>query len=233
VNLLFVAANPMEFNGILDLMRPRRVLLDLKWSRRGVIAGNDVLLTANGAGGTHAAAAVDTACRDFPADAVINTGFCGACDPRLRVGDAIVATEVRCDRPPGSFAVAKPERFAGLSQRGAIASVDHVVHSASEKAELARRGAIAVEMEAAGVAAAAERHNLPFYCIRAVTDPAGEDMANDFNSALRADGQFDTMRIFSHALRHPVTRLPELFRLRQNCLRAARTLGEFFADCRF
>ena len=57
-------------------------------------------------------------------------------------------------------------------------------------------GGIAVEMEAAGVAARAEELGFDFYCVRVVTDLAGEDMANDFNMALREDGHFATMRYF-------------------------------------
>jgi len=83
------------------------------------------------------------------------------------------------------------------------------------------------------VAARAEARGLPFYCVRAVTDLAGEDMANDFNMALRPDGHFDTMLILRGTLRHPLVRLPELLRLRNRCARAACVLGEFIADCRF
>jgi hypothetical protein len=58
-------------------------------------------------------------------------------------------------------------------------------------------------------------------------------MANDFNAALRADGHFDTMGILRETLRRPLARLPELCRLRQRSIRAARVVGDFFADCRF
>src|SRR5262249_29763018 len=114
-----------------------------------------------------------------------------------------------------------------------ICSVDHVVRTAEEKAQLRSTGAAAVEMEAAGIASRAHFHNLPFYCVRSVTDLAGETLANDFNAALRADGHFDTMNILGKAFRHPGVRLPELLRLRARCTRAARSLGDFFADCRF
>ena len=69
--------------------------------------------------------------------------------------------------------------------------------------------------------------------VRVVTDLAGETMANDFNAALRSDGHFDTMVILRRALRNPWARLPELFRLRSRCRRAADSLGDFIADCRF
>jgi hypothetical protein len=58
-------------------------------------------------------------------------------------------------------------------------------------------------------------------------------MANDFNAALRSDGHFDTIRILASSLRRPWVRLPELFRLRVRCARAARSLGDFIAGCRF
>jgi adenosylhomocysteine nucleosidase len=111
--------------------------------------------------------------------------------------------------------------------------VDHVVGSAAEKKKLGGQGAMVVEMESAGVASRAEALGLPLFCARAVTDLASENMANDFNAALREDGQFATMRIFRHALTRPTVRFPELLRLRRNCIRAANTLGEFFADCEF
>jgi hypothetical protein len=88
-------------------------------------------------------------------------------------------------------------------------------------------------MEAAGVAQRAHTLGLPFFCIKAVTDLACETMANDFNAVLRSDGRFDTIKILASSLRHPSVRLPELFRLRKRSIQAARSLGDFFADCRF
>ena len=88
-------------------------------------------------------------------------------------------------------------------------------------------------MEAGGVAARALELELPFYCVRAVTDLADESLVNDFNRALRPDGHFDTMSILLGALRNPAICLPELLRLRTRSIQAARALGDFFADCRF
>jgi len=114
-----------------------------------------------------------------------------------------------------------------------VGSVDHVAQTAEEKRLLRAGGAMVVEMEAAGVAARAQARGLPFYCVRVVSDLAGETMANDFNAALRADGHFDTMVVLRGALRRPLARVPELCRLRQRSVRAARVLGVFFANCRY
>ena len=231
MRLLFVASDAMEFRGMLTFTQNRQeTSARVDWARSGGMNGHAVLLAANGAGWRRAAAAVDAGCETFRPDAVVSTGFCGALDPQLGIADALVAN---CITARGRRFSALPVRGGTASRVGVVCTIDHVARTAEEKRILRAQGASAVEMEAAGVASRAEALGLPFYCVRAVTDLAGEDMANDFNKALRPDGHFGTMRIFSHALRHPVARVPELIRLRHHCERAARTLGEFFADCRF
>jgi adenosylhomocysteine nucleosidase len=231
MKLLVVASDRMEFGGILKRARdiqPAEAGID--WARQALLAGNEVLLAANGVGRSRAAAAVDAALSHFQADAVVSTGFCGALSPTLGIGDIVSAT----------CTAFREERYGALqaaSERphrsGALVCSGRVVQSAEEKRRLAETGALAVEMEAAGVAARAAARALPFYCIRAVTDLAGENMANDFNRALRPDGHFDTIVILRGSLRHPWLCLPELVRLRRRCKQAAESLGDFFADCRF
>jgi nucleoside phosphorylase len=231
MRLLFVASDPMEYTGILARSSdPRPARLAVEWARSARLGRHDVLLVANGAGPVRAGAAVETARCFFQPDAVMSTGFCGALGAELGIADVVVGTSVSGDAgcyPLRAAASGAPHRT------GTICSIGHVAQTAAEKARLHASGAIAVEMEAGGVAAAAEAFELPVYCVRAVTDLAGEDMANDFNKALRPDGHFDTIRILRSALRHPWVRVPELMRLRQRCVRAARVLGDFIADCRF
>jgi nucleoside phosphorylase len=220
----------MEFTGILrhtTAVRAERVAVD--WARSGRLDGNEVLLVANGAGPRRAAAAVDAALENFSADAIVSTGFCGALDEKLQVAEVVCATAIvaQASRP------VHVARGSWPAQAAPLYSTDHVVGTAEEKRQLRSTGACAVEMEAAGVASRAEAHNVPVYCVRSVTDLAGETLANDFNAALRADGHFDTMNILGQVLRRPGPRLPELLRLRSRCARAARVLGDFFADCRF
>jgi adenosylhomocysteine nucleosidase len=234
MKILFVASDRMEFTGILrHTAGARPAAAAVNWARSGSLNENEVFLVANGVGCRRAAVAVDAALERFAADAVVTTGFCGALDENLDIADLVFGTEIlpgsnRCSSPRPGAALPKP-RFT----EGPICSVDHVVGSAEEKSQLRSTGACAVEMEAAGVASRAESHGLPFYCVRVVTDLAGESLANDFNAALRSDGHFDTMNILGQVFRRPGARLPELLRLRSRCTRAARVLGDFFADCRF
>jgi adenosylhomocysteine nucleosidase len=253
MKLLFIASDPMEFRGMLaHATAVREAEIAARWSRSATLGANEVLLVANGAGPARAAAATDAGMKVFDAAAIVSTGFCGALAAELEIADLVSATSVETtdrsyatrmwDRPAGPSVqggapprgesgrpVPDPHHHAPRHFSGPIRSIPYVARTAEEKRNLAVTGAIAVEMEAAGIAARAQSHGLPLYCIRAVTDLAGETLANDFNKALRLDGQFDTILILKGTLLHPIARLPELFRLRKRCVRAAHVLGDFFA----
>jgi nucleoside phosphorylase len=191
--------------------------------------GQAVWLVANGAGAARAAKAVEAAQAAGRLDWICSMGFCGALEQDMRIGDIFVAERVHSRA--GEFAAAKPAA-ARPHHTGILASIDRVAQTAEEKAQLRARGASAVEMEAAGVAAKAVEFGLPFYCVRSITDLAEESFLTDFNAVLRPDGRFDTMRIIADSCRRPRS-LPELLRLGRRCHTAAHTLGEFLADCRF
>jgi len=228
MRILMVAADPMEFRGVHPAAA--RPVPGTRWSRGATLSGNEVLMVANGVGAHRAALAVDAALEVFRAEAVVSTGYCGALLPELQVGDVVAGTEVAAGdrRFP-----ALPVQSARAHRRGVVVSIDHVARTADEKSRLRAAGGTAVEMEAGAVAERAAAHKLPFYCVKAVTDLAGEDLANDFNSALREDGHFATIKILRGTLHEPLVRVPELLRLRSRCARAAHLLGEFIDDCRF
>jgi adenosylhomocysteine nucleosidase len=161
--------------------------------------------------------------------AICNIGFCGALDETLGIGDVVVATEIRDGSRTWSASL--PDTPDGPT--GAVASIDHVAQTAAEKSNLRATGASIVEMEAAGVARASEDLDLPFYCIRAVSDLATEDFANDFNAALGPDGRFSVARLVTGALSSPKKNFGELFRLQKRTAIAAKKLGDFLAATAF
>jgi len=229
--VLLVAAEPREFDGLAAHCSGMRTLdWPVYWAREAECAGRQFWMVANGAGPVHAARAVDAACTNSQPDAIVSAGFCGALDPALTIGDVFVATAI--ESAGERFDACRPQTEAPHAT-GVVASIDHVAGTAAEKQALRASGASAVEMEAAGVARRAAANHVPLYCVRSVTDLARQDFTLDFNRALRSDGHFDTISILKSALRKPRTALPELFRLRQNCQVATRTLGEFIAGCRF
>jgi nucleoside phosphorylase len=107
------------------------------------------------------------------------------------------------------------------------------VTAAEKKALREKTGAIAAEMEAGAVKKIAGDWQVPFYCVRAVSDTAHEDMPLDFNLYRDSAGRFSLPRIALAAVSRPFTRIPALQRLEANCNVASESLGAFFADCRF
>jgi len=227
--LLFVAADPREFIGFVSHWEEvHAAYLPVNWARAGRWKGREVMAIANGAGCERAFAAVLVAQRP---SAVCNIGFCGALDESLRIGDVFVAREVR--NGSHRYETLVPGFVRANAAPGIVVSIDHVAQTAAEKSNLRATGASIVEMEAAGAARAAEDLGLPFYCIRAVSDLAGEDFANDFNAALGPDGKFSVLSLVRGALASPRKRFGELLRLQRRTAVASKKLGDFLADCTF
>ncbi len=230
--ILLVAAEPREFDGLLRFCTGvRKVKWAVDWGRSGECEGRQFWMVANGAGAARAGRAVEVACPECHPEAIVSMGFCGALDPALKIGDVLVATGVGGGPADSRLRAQLPAlQFA---HTGVVASIDHVAQTATEKASLWASGASVVEMEAAGVAERTAAHGIPFFCVKSVTDLAGQSFVTDFNKALLSSGHFGTIRILASALRNPGKAFPELFRLRNSCRMATRTLGEFIAGCRF
>lgn len=224
----FIAAEPREFAGFLrHLGGVSPASVAVHWARRGTWKQREVLLIANGAGVAQSAAAARVS--DPPA-AIINIGFCGALDKDLKIGDVIVADKVLFSTQMfGCQPVITSESF----RQGAICTSTRIAATATEKEQLRRSGAIAVEMEAGGIAMYAQEKGIPFFCVRVVSDLAGESFSNDFNAALGPDGRYRIGRLMGSALLQPHRRLPELIRLKKRCDVAAERLGEFLDSCSF
>ncbi|MDP9171820.1 MAG: hypothetical protein M3N54_14485 [Acidobacteriota bacterium] len=225
--LLFVAADPREcipWVGHWDESHP--LALPVHWARGGKWNGRPVLAIANGAGARRAAAAVASV--PTPS-AICSIGFCGALDQSFVIGDIFTATEVR----NGSRSFPASDPHGPEAKTGVLVSNELIVQTAAEKKKLRENGCATVEMEAAAVARASEELSVPFYCIRAVSDLANEDFANDFNASLMPDGRFSVSRLILRAFGSPVKRFGELIRLSRRTSMASKNLGDFLAACSF
>lgn len=188
------------------------------------------MFVANGVGRCAAASGARIVLSRSPIEAVISTGFAGALDPALRVGEILLATTLLCgDR---SFGGSLPLECPPHLRRGSLLTVDEVVQSARRKRQLAKLGAHAVDMEAASVAAVAAEHELPFYCVRSISDHAERDLPLDLNRALRPDGTFSLRSVLLQAVPR-VDRWFELLDFWRGARLAARSLAKNLAQCQF
>lgn len=226
--LLIIAAASHEFAGFSGLTRHRSS--DVRWLASVAIGGSEAILVANGVGRSAAASGARRLLAGRRFEAVISTGFAGALDPSLEVGEVLVADRVQHGRR--MYRAKVPSSCPPGVRRGAVLTVDKVVGSARAKQELARRGALAVDMEAAAVAELAAEHGLAFYCVRSISDPATADLPVDFNRALRRDGTFSPWNVARQAGCHAGI-WGRLLRLTRDARKAAESLARCLSSCEF
>lgn len=216
---LVIAAERRELDGIVKragegkkLNWPADFAREVEWK------GDCWRLIANGPGTGLVEKALNNR---MDVSGIVSTGFCGALDPSLRVGDIAIDSGATL-----------PRKYRAAARVVKILSTDRVAATSGEKLALREKtGAGAVEMEAAAVARKAAAWGVPFYSIRAVSDTAAEDMPLDFNRYRDGEGRFSRSRITLAALARPFTAIPALLRLNRHCHMAAESLGDFFADC--
>lgn len=238
--ILYVASEAVELEPMAKLLTGlRKLKWPLAYAYEGVWEGRRLLLAANGAGPKLAMRAVEIAIRAITSaelsssalEAVVSTGFCGALDPALPERQIVVAKEVldwmNKERYDCVEVTGGAEAISGL-----VVSQDRIAADREEKRSLRKDASgLAVEMEAAGVAARVKRAGLPFCCIKVVLDRAEESFAIDWNRMRDREGRIARGKIMVHALRRP-NLLPELFRLKRRSEEAARVLGEFLVSSR-
>jgi adenosylhomocysteine nucleosidase len=230
--LAFVAAEAREFSG---LLRHAERVVKLNWpvdfARKIWLNGRAAVLVANGPGPKLAGEAVEIAKGRAELTGLVSTGFCGALDTALNLSEIFIPTALLDSVVDVKVGQALPP--AKPYQTGPLLSTNHVAVTASEKSELHKTtGARAIEMEAAGVEAKAQQYNLPFYCIRVITDTAAESLPLDFNQMRDGNGRFSRSKIIWSALRRPAV-FPKLLNFDNRCKNAAQALGDFIADTRF
>jgi adenosylhomocysteine nucleosidase len=232
--ILFIAADRREAEPwIARWENTRAPGLPVHWARAGKWRGRPMIAIANGVGGERAIAAVQAArsiSEGFTAVWSIGTG--GALDPELQIAEVVAATAVTDGTLiwPATDATGPS---GPAVRRGMVYSSRHIARTAEEKTNLHKSGAIIVEMESAGVAAMAQDLGAPFYCVRVVSDLAGETFFTDFEDFLTVEGRFSAPRLALHAMRNPVKGLGELLRLQKRTSLAAEKLAEFLASCQF
>jgi adenosylhomocysteine nucleosidase len=242
---LLVAAERREFDGIRKRLGKtiEKRGLGARFVCEGIRNEDRWVMIANGPGRELVGAALsDDVMREAQREgvsAMISTGYCGALDPKLRVGDIVVSDDTQLVTFERACARGNVDRVCA---RGLVITRDRVAVTAAEKRLLREQtGAMAVDMESSAVKDRAEALGIPYGCIRVVSDTAEEDMPLDFNRYRAADGRFSRGRIALAAMARPFSVMPALLEFDRQCQRASIALGEalgealgdFLADCRF
>ncbi len=163
---------------------------------------------------------------------LISAGVAGALDPAARPGDLVLAGAVIA--PDGR------SYGADTAWRGKIAATlgpgarwdapkilgnDAAVLNVRVKADLFRRtGAVAVDMESHGLAAAAASAGIPFIVLRVIADPAERAIPEAALAGMKPDGSVDPVAVLLRLFPTP-WKLPGLLRLAAESRQAHEALG--------
>ena len=155
------------------------------------------------------------------ASLVISAGFCGALDPKLKVGDVCISSFSR-------DAEALRSGPQGL-QPDKLFTVSRIVASPDEKRYLREQtGADIVDMEAETIRILCRLRNIPFVAVKAVSDTADTALSPDLVRLL-ANGKVSIPQTLLAIVRRPAILL-EFRRLARDTSIAATRLAERLAE---
>jgi adenosylhomocysteine nucleosidase len=162
---------------------------------------------------------------------VVSAGFAGALNPEYARLDIALADEVLdLDGRRLRIDVTIPPEATGRPIRtGRLLTVDHIIRTAAEKAELRRRyDADLVDMETAAVAALCAERGVRFLSIRVVSDEAGIDLPPEVASLMTRSGSYRVGAALRAIWNRPSS-IKDFWALHEQAQEAADRLASFTA----
>lgn len=164
-------------------------------------------------------------------DALLSWGTAGALDPALCSGDLLLPEEVQS--ASGRFGTDEAWRgqLAGILRErltvhcgGSLVQSPEVVDSPAAKRRIRQQtGALAVDMESAGVAAVASSRHIPFLVVRSIVDASNAVVPGAALAAVDAYGRVKVPLLLRGLCRRPAE-IPQLIHLNRAFRRALATL---------
>jgi adenosylhomocysteine nucleosidase len=227
-----VAALSLEVGFLIDQLGSVRKYSGPRHSViEGTCAGKLVVVVVAGPGRTAARRGAELLLTGHRPRWLLSVGFAGALDPALRRYAIVMPNEV-IDLEAHRYAidVAVPPAGEAGSPRiaaGRLLTVDRIIVTAAEKAELRRRyEANFVDMETAAVAALCSERGVRFLAIRVISDEAGIDLPSDVVTLLTHTGSYRVGAALRALWKRP-SRIKELWALHEHAQEAADRLAKF------
>jgi adenosylhomocysteine nucleosidase len=197
----------------------------------GTCAGKLVVVVIAGPGRTAARRGADLLLAGHRPRWLLSVGFAGALDPALPRYAIVMPNEV-IDREEHRYTidVAVPPADGGgrpSIATGRLITVDRIIATAAEKAELRQRyEAHLVDMETSAIAALCSERGVRFLAIRVISDEAGIDLPPEVVSLLTHTGSYRVGAALRALWKRP-SRIKELWALHEHAQEAADRLAKF------
>lgn len=191
--------------------------------------GDQVVLIFGGIGAAAARRASEAVFVEYAPELLISAGVAGALVSDLHVGDMIFPSVVIDIQDGSRHATAISDSPVGNTAIGRTTlATSPEIANVSQKSQLAKSyGAHAVDMEAAGVARAAQFHGIPFLAVKAISDEMDFELPE--MSRFVRGGKFDTARFLLYIAPRPWLWL-RVIRLARNTRFASENLCAWLRD---
>lgn len=185
---------------------------------------DDTLVVAGGIGYEAARRAAQAVVKEFRPQMLVSAGFAGALIGTLKVGNVLLPNVIIDGRNGMEYRCNFGE---GILGGGILVSAAQIAGAESgdgeSKRELAEKfHALAVDMEAAGVAGVAQEEGIGFRCVKAISDEADFPMP-PMNRFINPEGRFNVSGFAAWAVVRPAVWSP-VIALARNSSRASRAL---------
>ncbi len=176
---------------------------------------------------------------------MISIGYAGGLDPSVRVGDAVIAKEMRIwngagESPDTSVRrssarwvdeARKAAKNAGLFVHAGIALQSDECLGTPELKKIAREatGALSVDMESQAIADFATERELPFLSVRFISDAADDYLNVDPTALVDEEGIISMQRALKYFIHHPRL-LPSALKLQSAVSRCEENLVRFIEN---
>jgi len=163
---------------------------------------------------------------------IISAGFAGGLDPRLELGDIVMASavadldgrELEIDINVDPAALAQSPRL----HIGRLITVDRVIREAKEKKRLgAERQAIAVDMESMAVAEVCRQEKVRFMVVRVISDSVARELPRDIDYLVKRRTTAGRLGAAARAVLRRPSSVKDMWQLKEDALRASDRLGSF------
>ena len=185
----------------------------------------DLLVMAGGIGCEAAKRAACAMVAQYQPRMLVSAGFAGALIRTLKVGNVIVPNVI-IDSVSG--AEYRCNLGEGVLGGGILVSAGQVAGSASKPELVEKFHALAVDMEAAGVAEVAREEQIGFRCVKAISDESEFPMP-PVNRFIDDHGTFETARFARWLALRPAI-WPSAIALARNSNRAAQALCDWLRE---
>ena len=159
---------------------------------------------------------------------IISTGFAGALQPELKIGNIVVSNEiVGLQGEPLKIDVGMNSDSTRGLHVGRTLTVDAMIQTVVEKQSLATQtGAIAVDMESLSVATVCRETKTRFMAVRAISDDMSADLPSEVLSLLGETGAVRFGAVIGSLWKRPSS-IKDMWRMREHAMTAAEKLASF------